>query len=150
MRKHLLEDFTRIYHVDLHGNVRVNTKLSGTTHNVFGIQLGVGITIAVRSSQHQARQVFYYRVPEFWRKTEKLTFLKEKGSLSKIDWQELRPDRNYTWLTEGLQNEFTTFLLMGKKVAKTVLNEVACIFKLYSIGVLTSRDNWVYDFSRNS
>ncbi len=32
----------------LHGNVRKNPKLSGTTHNVFGIQVGVGITIAIR------------------------------------------------------------------------------------------------------
>ena len=50
MRKHLLEDFTAVYHLDLHGNVRQNPKLSGTTHNVFGIQVGVGVTVAVRST----------------------------------------------------------------------------------------------------
>ena len=27
MRKHLLQDFTQIYHLDLHGNVRKNPKL---------------------------------------------------------------------------------------------------------------------------
>src|SRR6266699_4108971 len=75
MRKHLLQDFTQVYHLDLHGNVRKNPMLSGTTHNVFGIQVGVGITIAVRSSQYQESNVFYYRVPEFWRKTDKLAFL---------------------------------------------------------------------------
>jgi predicted helicase len=48
MRKHFLREFTSIYHVDLHGNVRRNPKLSGTTHNVFGIRVGVGITVAVR------------------------------------------------------------------------------------------------------
>src|SRR5205823_5559367 len=52
MRKHLLQDFTRIYHLDLHGNVRQNPKLSGTAHNVFGIQVGVGITVAIRSARH--------------------------------------------------------------------------------------------------
>ena len=57
MRKHLLQDFTQIYHLDLHGNVRKNPKLSGTTHNVFGIQVGVGITIAVRSSAHAKKRV---------------------------------------------------------------------------------------------
>ena len=56
MRKHLYQDFTRIYHVDLHGNVRKNPKLSGTTHNVFGIQVGVGITLAVRSAKHGGRR----------------------------------------------------------------------------------------------
>jgi hypothetical protein len=54
MRKHVLQDFTQIYHLDLHGNVRKNPKLSGTTHNVFGIQVGVGITIAVRKTQNAA------------------------------------------------------------------------------------------------
>ena len=38
MRKHLAEDFDAIYILDLSGNVRKNPKLSGTTHNVFGIQ----------------------------------------------------------------------------------------------------------------
>jgi predicted helicase len=45
MRKHLWLAFEHIDHIDLHGNVRQNPKLSGTTHNVFGIQVGVGITL---------------------------------------------------------------------------------------------------------
>ena len=49
MRKHLAKDFDQIYHLDLHGNVRQNPKISGTTHNVFGIQVGVGVTLAVRA-----------------------------------------------------------------------------------------------------
>ena len=48
MRKHLMQDFDQIYHLDLHGNVRQNPKISGTTHNVFGIQVGVGVTLALR------------------------------------------------------------------------------------------------------
>ncbi|HVO69687.1 MAG TPA: type ISP restriction/modification enzyme, partial [Aggregatilineaceae bacterium] len=75
MRKHLLKDFSRIYHLDLHGNVRKNPKLSGTTHNVFGIQVGVGITVAVRSVEHEDHRLYYYRVPEFWRREEKLRWL---------------------------------------------------------------------------
>jgi predicted helicase len=39
MRKHLLKDFQQIDHIDLHGNVRRNPKISGTSHNVFGIQV---------------------------------------------------------------------------------------------------------------
>src|SRR5260370_39025135 len=64
MRRHLLQDFTQLYHLDLHGNVRKNPKLSGTTHNVFGIQLGVGITVAVRCNSHPEKKLYYYRVPE--------------------------------------------------------------------------------------
>ena len=53
MRKHLMQDFDQIHHLDLHGNVRQNPKISGTTHNVFGIQVGVGVTLAIRRSPRQ-------------------------------------------------------------------------------------------------
>jgi predicted helicase len=48
VRKNLEEDFDKIYVLDLGGNVRKNPKLSGTTHNVFGIQVGVSVNIFVR------------------------------------------------------------------------------------------------------
>ncbi len=62
MRKQFLEDFTRIYHLDLMGDVKSDPKLSGTVYNVFGIQVGVGITLAIRSSKHKGRRLFYYRM----------------------------------------------------------------------------------------
>ena len=80
MRKHLLQDFTQMYHVDLHGNVRQNPKLSGTTHNVFGIQVGVGITIAVRSGPQRRAAMAYHRVPGDWRKEQKLAFQRKRGA----------------------------------------------------------------------
>lgn len=48
MRQELEKDFDKMYVFDLGGNVRKNPKLSGTTHNVFGIQVGVSINIFVR------------------------------------------------------------------------------------------------------
>jgi predicted helicase len=48
MRQQLAQDFDAIYVLDLGGNVRKNPKLSGTTHNVFGIQVGVSINIFVK------------------------------------------------------------------------------------------------------
>jgi predicted helicase len=146
MRKHLLQDFTHIYHLDLHGNVRKNPKLSGTTHNVFGIQVGVGITIAVRASTSETRGLYYYRVPEFWRKTEKLEFLHTSGNINGINWQELQPDEKYTWLTEGLQSEFASFLAIGTKEAKARGAQDSAIFRIYSGGIKTNRDEWTYDF----
>ncbi|MGI9061716.1 MAG: type ISP restriction/modification enzyme [Ktedonobacteraceae bacterium] len=149
MRKHLLQDFTQIYHLDLHGNVRKNPKLSGTTHNVFGIQLGVGITIAVRASQNPSRKLYYYRVPEYWRKTEKLAFLGHKKNISGIEWEILEPDEKHTWLTEGMQSDFATFLSMGAKEAKAGTDiQARSIFKTYSLGVATNRDDWTYDFNK--
>jgi predicted helicase len=48
MCQDLEQDFDEIYVLDLGGNVRKNPKLSSTTHNVFGIRVGVSINIFVR------------------------------------------------------------------------------------------------------
>ena len=92
MRKNLLQDFTKIHHIDLHGNIRKNPKLSSTTHNVFGIQVGVGITIAIRHSGHTNHQLVYHRAPEDWRKEEKLSWLAKKQDIEDVEWQSLQPD----------------------------------------------------------
>lgn len=59
MRKELGKDFDLIYVLDLGGNVRKNPKLSGTTHNVFGIQVGVSINLFVRKpkSERSSRKI---------------------------------------------------------------------------------------------
>ena len=51
-RKMVAEEFSDIYVVDLGGDVRANPKLSGTKHNVFGIQTGVAISFLVKLPQH--------------------------------------------------------------------------------------------------
>jgi predicted helicase len=48
MRQHLAQDFDKIYILDLGGNVRKNPKLSGTKHNVFGIQVGVSVIFLIK------------------------------------------------------------------------------------------------------
>ncbi len=110
MRKHLVQDFTRIDHIDLHGNVRKNPKLSGTTHNVFGIQVGVGITLAVRCKGE--KRLRYHRVPEFWRKEEKLAWLNER----KVPWQVLKPDAAHTWLVPQNADQFAGFLPIDERL----------------------------------
>jgi len=151
MRKHLLDNFTRIYHLDLHGNVRQNPKLSGTTHNVFGIQVGVGITIAICSHAHTDRRLYYHRLPEDWRKTEKLDFLKQVKRVGAIEWREMRPDTRNTWLTDGAHIEYDSFIPLGTKIAKASQTvEMETVFKSFSPGVNTARDTWVYDFNESS
>ena len=61
MRKHLADDFNAIYILDLGGNVRKNPKLSGATHNVFGIQVGVSINFFLKSRDNANSQteIFY-------------------------------------------------------------------------------------------
>ena len=153
MRKHLAADFDAIYILDLSGNVRKNPKLSGTTHNVFGIQVGVSINFFIkrRDNANSQAEIFYARVDEFWRKEDKYRYLDSKEHYRNIEWKSITPGQRYTWLTEGLHAEFETFIPMGTKEAKAAKGEaVDVIFKSYSLGVSTNRDAWVYNFNRNA
>ena len=152
MRKHLAQDFNAIYILDLGGNVRQNPKLSGTTHNVFGIQVGVSINLFIKkSTDPKPVELFYARVDEFWRKEEKYHYLDSNQHYQNIDWQQVTPDRRYTWLTEGLHTEFDTFIPMGTKEVKAKKGAaVDVIFKTYSAGVKTNRDAWAYNFNQNT
>ena len=153
MRKHLTDDFDSIYMLDLGGNVRKNPKLSGTTHNVFGIQVGVCINFFVkkRNNDDSQNRIFYARVDESWRKENKYHYLDSKGQYQNIEWQLVTPDKNHTWLTEELRSEFEIFIPMGSKSTRSGKDEaMEVIFKDYSRGVVTCRDAWAYNFNRNA
>ena len=153
MRKHLADDFDTIYILDLSGNVRKNPKLSGTTHNVFGIQVGVSINFFIkrRDNTNSQAEIFYARVDEFWRKEDKYRYLDSKEHYRNIEWKPITPDRRYTWLTEGLHPEFETFIPIGTKEAKAEKGEGRdVIFHRFSNGIVTARDAWTYNFNRNA
>lgn len=153
MRKHLVRDFDLIYVLDLGGNVRKHPDLSGTTHNVFGIQVGVSINLFIRLpgkrppvGQKRAR-IFHHAVPVDWRREQKYAFLDAKENIAGIRWKKLPPDEKHTWLTNATDGEFADFLPLGTKAAKAKGGSgIPTIFRTYSLGVSTNRDAVVYDF----
>jgi predicted helicase len=97
------------------------------------------------SANGKAR-IFYARVDEFWRKGEKYTYLEEKQHVGNVEWQEVQPDAKHNWLTEGMQDDYETFIPIGNKETKDSSAENA-VFSNYSRGVETTRDAWLYNFN---
>jgi predicted helicase len=95
--------------------------------------VGVGITVAIRKKGIKAT-LRYHRVPEMWRKSEKLDFLES----AKIEWRTLEPDAEHTWLIPEHADEWREFVPIDE------------FFDLQSRGLETTRDEVVYDFSRQS
>ena len=151
MRKHLAEDFDIIYVLELGGNVRKNPNLSGTTHNVFGIQVGVSINLFVRlpkkAGAKRRATIHYHAVPLDWRREQKYDFLEKAGSIAGVKWRRLRPDEKHNWLTNKSDGEFAGLIPIGSKQyrARSNLGEPT-IFRDYSLGVSTNRDAVVYGF----
>ena len=132
---------------NLGGNVRKNPKLSGTTHNIFGIQVGVSINIFVRSNRNETQpaRIYYHAVPADWRRGEKTAYLDKSATYAGIEWEQLQPDKKATWLAGGLQEDFEEFIPMGDRAG----SPANVIFRTFGRGLETTRDAWVYNFDRN-
>ncbi len=148
-RKVLESEFSEVYIIDLGGDVRSNPKLSGTKNNVFGIQTGVAISFMVKrdNKKNFPCKIYYIRLPEFDIAEEKLNFLVQ-NEFSKLSFEHISPDKNNNWINLT-DNDFDSLLPLADKdtkLAKSKADDKA-IFKLFSNGIVTARDEWLYDFN---
>jgi predicted helicase len=148
MRKHLRNDFDHIALIDLGGNVRKNPKLSGTTHNVFGIQVGVSVSIMLLHSDKKESIVEYARMDEYWYKREKYAELSRVHNYLNIQFEIVHENAKHLWLTDGMADDWDELIPLGSKEAKSGKGDGA-LFEVYSLGVNTNRDKWVYNFNKN-
>lgn len=148
-RKVVAAEFSEIRVVDLGGDVRANPKLSGTKNNVFGIQTGVAISFLVKRAMRRDCRIFYTRRPELETAEEKLQFL-GNSKIADLNFEEIRPDARGNWINQT-SNDFETLMPIATKVAKTASkpSQEKAIFKLFSLGVVTARDEWVYGESKD-
>ena len=141
------QEFTDIYILDLGSDVRRNPKISGTTHNVFGIQTGVAIGFFVREKAKLGEcGIHYARREDAELAVDKLAYL-SNATIDGIEFDRITPDAKAYWLDQS-DSDFEQLLPLANretKFAKTLDAERA-VFKLNALGVNTARDEWVYDF----
>ncbi len=150
-RKVVADEFSDIYVVDLGGDVRANPKLSGTTHNVFGIQTGVAMVFFVRKEgRTQAADIFYARRPEMETAKEKLSWLRD-AKLEHVPFTHITPDRRNNWINQS-ENAWDELVPTASKETKFSRDdsEFNALFRIYSPGIVTARDEWIVDASIKS
>ena len=137
-RKTVADEFSHIYIIDLGGNIRTDK-----TGNVFGIKLGVAITFMIKSSKiiNKPCKIQYYKIDNLKGVDDKLKFLNE-CKLSQISFENIKPDKDYNWI-DITDNDFDNLIPIVNKLK----SNKESIFDIYSNGVSTNRDEWVYDFS---
>ena len=146
-RKIAASEFSDIYILDLGSDVRRNPKISGTTHNVFGIQTGVAIGFFVREKSKLGKcGIHYYNREDNELASDKLTYL-SKTLVDDIGFEEIIPDKRNDWLNQSNSDFERLINLIDRQTARTKRgDEEQAIFKLFSNGVKTQRDEWVFDF----
>ena len=154
VRKHLEQDFTKIYHIDLKGNARTTgERRRKEGGNVFDdqIRVGVGISLFVRKAGEESEktEIWIHSIDDYLKARDKQQALIRFGEIGALPMRMAVTDATHTWLTEGLHAEFETFTPIGNKEAKATKGDVEnVVFHQFSNGVSTNRDAWVYNFGR--
>jgi predicted helicase len=150
-RKAIADEFSDIYIIDLGGDIRANPRLSGTKHNVFGIQTGVAISFLIKREQKDAPcSIFYAALPEDMEALDKLSLL-ARTSFDRVPFSRIAPENDGSWVN---QKSAKYKLLVetanpSTKNAKRREDETA-VFKLYAMGISTNRDEWVTDLDQSN
>ena len=151
LRQCLAEEFNTLYLLDLGGNIE--RKRHPGDSNVFGIKVGVSINLLVKTKEPRegGARILYHDETATLSKSQTFQFLEETAHVGNVTWRDIQPNARHMWLTDGLETDFNTFIPMGTKAAKAEKGETeGTLFKTYSLGVITSRDAWVYNFNETA
>jgi predicted helicase len=152
-RKHLAKDFDCIYHLDLRGNARTSgERRRQEGGNIFNdqIRVGVGVSLLVRNKAHKQRNILYHAVGDYERAESKTEYVRSLGNVVSVPWDELPGGETGDWFPAENSDAFSELLPLGTKEAKRGgrVTGGSVIFKLFSNGVKTNRDEVVQDFNR--
>jgi len=147
LRKCLAEEFSRIYVFNLRGNARTQGEQRRMEKgNVFGAgtRTPVAITLLVkRPDKPGDGSIRYYDIGDYLSREEKLKTIRDFSSIASLPWRNLPPNEHGDWINQR-DPAFEKFLPLGDKGGEEKLK----LFDMYSLGVVTARDAWAYNFCR--
>ncbi len=149
-RKVVSQEFNEIWIIDTKGNARTSgERRRQEGGNVFSDQIRVGVAIyfLVKNEKSTGFKVFYNCIDDYVKAEEKKKYFTE-NKLSSLDFEHYIPDEKYNWINQT-DNDFDELLPLIDKEVKAGKSTKA-IFKLFSRGIASQRDEWVYDLSQEN
>ena len=139
MRQQLMETFTDIYVLDLHGNARLRerTPHGGVDENVFDIQQGVAIGLFVKQADKRGPATVHHA--DLWGERQAKYAVLAEADVTTTAWDVLAP-ASPTYLfkpsDKELENEYTQWPKVTELLPAT------------STGIFTARDRLTIRWSR--
>ncbi|QYX31441.1 type ISP restriction/modification enzyme [Sphaerospermopsis torques-reginae] len=149
-RKVVAKEFSEIYIIDTKGNARTSgERRRKEGGNVFSneIRVGVAVYFLVRNEKADGFKVYYNAIDDYIDAEEKKKYFSSQ-KFRDLGFTHIKPDANGNWINQA-DNDFDDLLPLVDKDVKAGKAEAA-VFKLFSRGIETNRDEWVYDFNRAS
>lgn len=151
-RKSIEKEFSSIYVFNLRGNQRTSGELSRKEGGkIFGSgsRTPIAITLLVKNpnATNENAKIHYHDIGDYLKREEKLQIVKDFATISnpKLGLKVLKPNKEGDWINQ--RNEaFDNFIPI--QPAKKFDLSTQSFFTINGPGVLSSRDAWVANFSK--
>ena len=151
LRACLEKEFSYIYIINLRGNQRTQGEESRKEGGkIFGggSRTPVAITLLIKDENYkgQKAQINYFDIGDYLSREQKLNKINYYHDISKVDFTRIIPNKFNDWIWQR-DESFNKFVEISNQ--KTKFKDGFDIFKCFSMGVVTNRDTWVYNYSKN-
>ncbi len=146
-RKCVAKEFSHLYVLNLRGNQRTSGEVSKKEGGqIFdsGSRATIAIVFFVKDKDAPNHTIFYYEVEDYLKREAKLNLLANFENLESVPFKEITPNNKGDWINQ--RNDAFDKLIPLKR-DKTLQND--SVFDINSLGVVSGRDPWVYNFSPN-
>ncbi|GAA9806313.1 DEAD/DEAH box helicase family protein [Helicobacter pylori] len=147
-RKYVAKEFAHLYVLNLRGNARTSGetfKKEGGKIFDSGSRATIAIIFFVKDKSVNNNTIHYYDIGDYLKREEKLHLLANFENLDSVPFRAITPNNKGDWIN---QREDAFDKLIPLKRDKKLQNP--SVFDINSIGVVTGRDSWVYNFSPNA
>lgn len=148
-RKTLINEFSKIYVINLRGNCNTKGELRKKEGDgVFGegSRSQIAITFLVRNPKELGGcKIYYHDIGDYKSTKEKKALLTQFKDIDGTEWEEITPSAKGDWINHQT-DDFTTNnipLEPDKRLLKS-----KSFFAKESVGVSTNRDAWIYNTSK--
>ncbi|GAA7278871.1 hypothetical protein HpRN195_10570 [Helicobacter pylori] len=144
-RKCVAKEFSHLYVLNLRGNARTSGetfKKEGGKIFDSGSRATIAIIFFVKDTSVKNSTIYYHDIGDYLKREAKLNKLAEFEDLDSVQFKEITPNDKGDWINQR-DDDFEK--LIPLKRDKTLQNP--SIFDINSLGVVTGRDPWVYNFS---
>jgi len=149
LRKCLAEDYSHLYIFNLRGNARTQgeeRRKEGGGIFGEGSRTPVVVSIMVKDPAHKGPcELRYHDIGDYLTQQEKLDSIERLQSIDGIEWRTLSPNAEGDWVNQR-DPAFDKFISLGDKDA----TDGKVVFDVYSQGLLSARDAWVYNMSKTA
>ena len=129
----------------------------GDTSSLRGAQSEASATKQSTKAEYAKAKIFYYDIGDYLDRQTKLNIIQNFRSIEGIErqskWQIIHPNKDYDWINQR-DYSYLDFMPLGdiktklKNLQRDSKGKIQLeVFKIYSQGILTSRDAWCVNFS---